>query len=69
MYSYSTTFLAQLFGKTGFFLLFCSSSARVATEESKTVIRNQFCQTNVRVKLLKNDPMHLDGLFPYEIDD
>ena len=45
----SITFLAHLFGKIDSFLLFL-----LPRGSSKTARKNQFCQTNVREKLLKN---------------
>ena len=65
----STTFLAHLFGKIDSFLLFCSSRACAATEGSKTARKNQFCQTNVREKLLKDDPNLADNTFCNVTDD
>ena len=50
----STTFLAHLFGKIDSFLLFCSLRSPRKRGSSKTARKNQFCQTNVREKLLKN---------------
>ena len=50
----SSTFLAHLFGKTDSFLLFCSLRSPRKRGSSKTARKNQFCQTNVRGKLLKN---------------
>ena len=67
--SSSTTFLAHLFGKIDSVLLFCSSRACAATEGSKTARKNQFCQTNVREKLLKDDPNLADSTFCKMTDD
>ena len=63
LFSSSTTFLAHLFGKIDSFLLFCSSRACATTEGRKTARKNQFCQKNVREKLLKDDPTLADSTF------
>ena len=63
LFSSSSTFLAHLFGKMDYFLLFCSSRACAATEGSKTARKNQFCQTNVQGKLLKDDPNLAENTF------
>ena len=64
LFSSSTTFLAHLFCKNDSFLLFFSSRACAATTEgSKTARKNQFCQRNVRGKLLKDDPNFADNTF------
>ena len=41
----------------------------MATEGSKTARKNQFCQTNVRGKLLKDDPNLADNTFCNATDD
>ena len=43
--------------------------ALLATEGSKTARKNQFCQTNVRGKLWKDDPNLADNTFCKMTDD
>ena len=46
-----------------------SRAAFAATEGTKTARKNQFCQTNVREKLLKDDPNLADSTFCKTTDD